>query len=80
MEFFLRPENEKIWAEVQELAHKSDLGSLQSYVAVAQRLTSPFKLVHYAAQEAEAEGKKITPENIMIMTLVSPPCSNRTRR
>ncbi|WPH03723.1 Hypothetical protein R9X50_00660600 [Acrodontium crateriforme] len=69
LEFFLRPENQAIWAEVQELAHKGDTASLRGYVAEAQRLTSPFRVVRYPKEATEVEGKKVDPSNVLILNI-----------
>lgn len=72
MEFFLKPENAKIWAEVQALAKKNDEKQLKAYVAEAQRLTSSQRNARVATKPAELEGKQISPGNMVILMLVSP--------
>ncbi|KAI0379935.1 heme peroxidase [Hypomontagnella monticulosa] len=69
MEFFLRPENASIWAEVQSLAQRGDDATLHAYVAEAQRLTSTQRNVRVATQPAELEGKTIQPGNVVVMML-----------
>jgi cytochrome P450 len=69
MEFFLRPENASIWAEVQGLAQKNDDAGLHAYVVEAQRLTSSQRNVRVATQLGELEGKSIQPGNLVVMML-----------
>lgn len=71
MEFFLRPENASIWAEVQSLAARDDDAGLHAYVAEAQRLTSTQRNVRVATAPADIEGKKIAPGDLVVMLLVS---------
>lgn len=71
MDFFLRPENATIWAEVQSLAQKDDDNALHAYVAEAQRLTSTQRTMRAAAQAAELEGKSVQPGDLVILMLVS---------
>ena len=73
MEYFLRPENASIWAEVQDLADNDDKTALRGYVAEAQRLTSPFKIICYPARSTQVEGKTVGPDNVVILTVVSIP-------
>jgi linoleate 10R-lipoxygenase len=69
LEFFLRPQNASIWAEVQALAQKGDHAALHAYVAEAQRLTSSQRNVRIATQPAQLEGKSIQPGNAVVMML-----------
>ncbi|KAI6090870.1 heme peroxidase [Hypoxylon rubiginosum] len=69
MEFFLRPENASIWAEVQSLAARDDDAGLHAYVAEAQRLTSTQRNVRVATAPADIEGKKIAPGDLVVMLL-----------
>ncbi|KAI1377390.1 heme peroxidase [Hypoxylon crocopeplum] len=69
LEYFLRPENASIWAEVQALAQKGDDAALHAYVIEAQRLTSSQRNVRVATQPAELEGKQIEPGNLVVMML-----------
>lgn len=71
MEFFLRPGNASIWAEVQSLAHKSDDETLRAYVIEAQRLTTTQRNMRVATKPVELEGRKIQPGNVVVMLLVS---------
>ena len=71
MEFFLRPDNVSIWAEVQALAQKTDDIALSAYVAEAQRLTSSQRTMRIATQPATIEGKSITPGTPVVVLLVS---------
>ena len=73
MEFFLDPKNDSIWSEVQNLAQKNDKATLQKYVAEAQRLTSPFRVVRYPSHQTKVEGKSVGPDNIVIVNIVSSP-------
>ena len=73
MEYFLRPENAAIWAEVQVLAKNGAHDLLHEYVKEAQRLTSTQRNLRVATQPAELEGKSVEPGNIVIMLLVSSP-------
>ncbi|KAG9253116.1 linoleate diol synthase, partial [Emericellopsis atlantica] len=69
MEYFLRPENAAIWAEVQVLAKNGAHDLLHEYVKEAQRLTSTQRNLRVATQPAELEGKSVEPGNIVIMLL-----------
>ncbi|CAM1509632.1 Fc.00g033710.m01.CDS01 [Cosmosporella sp. VM-42] len=69
MEFFLRPENAKLWANVQEIAQTGDDATLHSYVVEAQRLTTSQRNVRVATAPAELEGKSVQPGNIVVMML-----------
>ncbi|OLN97847.1 Psi-producing oxygenase A [Colletotrichum chlorophyti] len=69
MEFFLRPENASIWAEVQDIAQKEDDASLHAYVAEAQRLTSTQRNVRVAKTACEVDGKQVQPGNLVVMLL-----------
>ncbi|KAK7422650.1 hypothetical protein QQX98_001438 [Neonectria punicea] len=69
MEYFLRPDNASIWAEVQNLASKNDEAALHAYVSEAQRLTTTQRNVRVATQPAELEGKTIQPGNLVVMML-----------
>ncbi|KAK0629535.1 heme peroxidase [Bombardia bombarda] len=69
MEFFLKPENAAIWAQVQTLAEKGDDAGLHAYVAEAQRLTSSQRNVRVAKEPAVLEGKQIQPGNLVVMML-----------
>lgn len=71
LEFFLRPENASIWAEVQTIVEKKDDEGLHAYVAEAQRLTSTQRNVRVAVAPAELDGQKVEPGNAVIMLLVS---------
>ena len=71
LEFFLRAENAKIWAEVQDLVEKGDDATLSAYVNEAQRLTSTQRTLRVAKQAATLEGKEIQPGNLVVMLLVS---------
>ncbi|CAG9942858.1 unnamed protein product [Clonostachys rosea f. rosea IK726] len=69
LEFFLRPGNASIWAEVQSLAHKGDDETLRAYVIEAQRLTTTQRNMRVATKPVELEGKKIQPGNVVVMLL-----------
>ncbi|KAJ6137471.1 Cytochrome P450 [Penicillium samsonianum] len=69
MDFFLRPENGSIWAEVQDLAQKGDAGRLQGYVAEAQRFTSEFRIVRYPASSTQVDSKPVQPGNVVILNI-----------
>lgn len=71
LEFFLRPENASIWAEVQTIVEKKDDEGLHAYVAEAQRLTSTQRNMRVAVAPAELDGQKVEPGNAIIMLLVS---------
>lgn len=71
LEFFLRPENAGIWAEVQTIVEKKDDEGLHAYVAEAQRLTSTQRNMRVAVAPAELDGQTIQPGNAIIMLLVS---------
>jgi linoleate 10R-lipoxygenase len=71
LEYFLRPENATIWAEVQTIAQKGDDAALHAYVVEAQRITSTQRNVRVATQATELEGKAIQPGNLVVMMLVS---------
>ncbi|KAI8944722.1 heme peroxidase [Xylaria longipes] len=67
LEFFLRPENASLWAEVQNLAQKGDDANLHAYVREAQRLTTTQRNVRFAIAPGELEGKKVQPGNAIVM-------------
>jgi linoleate 10R-lipoxygenase len=69
MEFFLKPENQSIWSEVQQVALQGDMAKLQTYVAEAQRLTSPFRIIRYPSTTAQVEGKSVSPNNVVILNI-----------
>ena len=71
LEFFLRPENASIWAEVQSLALRGDDAGIHDYVREAQRLTSSQRNMRVAVAPGELEGKQVQPGNVVIMVLVS---------
>ncbi|KAF5026379.1 hypothetical protein F66182_1507 [Fusarium sp. NRRL 66182] len=67
--FFLRPENEPIWADVQAIAQRGDDAALHAYVAEAQRLTSSQRNVRVATAPGELEGQPIQPGNAVVLML-----------
>ncbi|KAK5988421.1 Psi-producing oxygenase A [Cladobotryum mycophilum] len=69
LDFFLKPENASIWAEVQALAQKNDHDGLHAYVKEAQRLTSSQRNVRVATAPAEIDGKQVQPGNLVVMLL-----------
>lgn len=71
MEFFLRPENAPIWAEVQSLALKNDDGALHTYVAEAQRLTSSHQEVRIVKQPTNVAGQSLKADDVVIIPVVS---------
>lgn len=71
LEFFLRPENASIWAEVQNIVEKKDDEALHAYVTEAQRLTSTQRNMRVAVAPAELDGQKVEPGNAIVMLLVS---------
>ncbi|KAI9146726.1 Psi-producing oxygenase A [Paramyrothecium foliicola] len=71
LEFFLRPENQSIWNEVQDIAREGDLPKLRTYVAEAQRLTSPLRIIRSPAAAAEVEGKQVGPDNVLILNIAN---------
>jgi len=73
MEFFLRPGNAAIWAEVQNIAAKGDEAALHAYITEAQRLTSSQRNVRIATETANLEGKPIQKGNVVVLMLVSCP-------
>ena len=73
MEFFLRPENEEIWSQVQDLASNGDIVKLQYYVLEAQRLVSHIRTVRFVGQPTEVEGKPVRPGDMLVLNLVSAP-------
>jgi cytochrome P450 len=70
MEFFLRPDNASIWAQVQTLAQKNNETELLKYVKEAQRLTSLVKTVRAATKAEKLEGQSIEPGNLVVLMLV----------
>ncbi|TWU77015.1 hypothetical protein ED733_007618 [Metarhizium rileyi] len=66
MEYFLRPENASIWADVQDHVQKGDDSALHAYVVEAQRLTSSQRRLRIATQSAELEGKSVQPGDLII--------------
>lgn len=75
LEYFLRPDNSKIWGEVQNLAQKGDDDTLLNYVREAQRLTTTQRNVRYAVAPGELEGQKVEPGHPVVMLLVRIPVS-----
>ncbi|KAM3542308.1 hypothetical protein ARSEF1564_004756 [Beauveria bassiana] len=71
MEFFLRPENKSIWTQVENLAKEGNLTKLSTYVAEAQRLTSPFRVIRYPKTATEVEGKKVDQNNVLIVNIAA---------
>ncbi|KAI8623543.1 heme peroxidase [Xylariaceae sp. FL1651] len=69
LEYFLRPENASIWAEVQGLAQKGDDTGLHAYVVEALRLTTAERTVRVAVAPGELEGKKVEPGNVVVLML-----------
>jgi linoleate 10R-lipoxygenase len=69
LEWFMRPENKSIWEQVQQLAQQGDVAKLRTYVAEAQRLTSPFRIIRYPSKTAEVEGKTVGPNNVVILNI-----------
>ncbi|KAL7919043.1 heme peroxidase [Trichoderma austrokoningii] len=69
MEFFLRPENESIWAEVQTFSQEGDCQKIQAYVMEAQRLTSSQRNMRIAMQPIELEGQSIQPGTPVVVML-----------
>jgi linoleate 10R-lipoxygenase len=69
LEWFMRPENKSIWEQVQQLAQQGDIAKLRTYVAEAQRLTSPFRIVRYPSKTAEVDGKTVGPNNVVILNI-----------
>ncbi|KAI3317044.1 heme peroxidase [Xylariaceae sp. AK1471] len=69
MDFFLRPENASIWAEVQGLAQKGDDAGLYAYVREALRLTTSQRNVRVAVAPGELEGKQVQPGNLVVLML-----------
>lgn len=71
MDFFLRPENEKIWSQVQDLASSGNTDKIQKYVLEAQRLVSDIRNVRFAGQQTEVEGKQVRPGDMLVLDIVS---------
>ncbi|KAK3395060.1 linoleate diol synthase [Podospora didyma] len=70
LEFFLRPDNAAIWAEVQGLAQKGDNdAAIAAYVSEAQRITSALRNVRVATQSTTVEGKAIQPGNVVVLMI-----------
>jgi linoleate 10R-lipoxygenase len=69
LEWFMRPENKSIWEQVQQLAQQGNIAKLRTYVAEAQRLTSPFRIVRYPSKTAEVDGKTVGPNNVVILNI-----------
>ncbi|SPJ72098.1 related to linoleate diol synthase [Fusarium torulosum] len=67
--FFLKPENESIWAEVQAIAQKGDDAALHAYVAEAQRMTTSQRNVRIATAPGEIDGQTIQPGTAVVMLL-----------
>lgn len=72
LSYFLKPENESIWAEVQAIAQKGDDAALHAYVAEAQRLTTSQRNVRIATAPGEIDGQTIQPGTAVVLLLVSP--------
>ena len=71
MEFFLRPENQAIWSQVQDLAARNDTDQIQNYVLEAQRLVSHIRAVRFVEQPTEVEGKPVRPGDMLVLNIVS---------
>jgi hypothetical protein len=71
MSYFLKPESEKVWSEVQSIAAKGDHQTLRKYVREAQRLTTTQRNVRVATKSAQIDGKSIAPGNLTVLMLVS---------
>lgn len=71
MEYFLRPDNAGIWADVKKLAAENNEDGIRAHVLEAQRLTSSQRNVRVATAATELEGKSIQPGNVVVMMLVS---------
>ncbi|RBR07351.1 uncharacterized protein FIESC28_10694 [Fusarium coffeatum] len=69
LSFFLRPENQSIWAEVQAIAQKGDEATLHAYVAEAQRMTSSQRNVRVSKGSGEVDGQSITPGTAVVLML-----------
>ncbi|KAK4210700.1 heme peroxidase [Rhypophila decipiens] len=69
LEFFLRPENAAIWAEVQNLAAKNDDAALHAYIVEAMRMTSSQRNVRITTTSATLEGKSVKPGDAVILML-----------
>ncbi|KAI1858014.1 uncharacterized protein JN550_012907 [Neoarthrinium moseri] len=69
MDFFLKPENDAIWAEVQNLAQKDDHDTLHAYIVEAQRLTTSQRTVRVATQATELQGQKVQPGDLVVVML-----------
>jgi cytochrome P450 len=67
--YFLQPENESIWAEVQAIAQKGDDATLHAYVAEAQRMTTSQRNVRIATAPGEIDGQTIQPGTAVVMLL-----------
>ncbi|KAM0207497.1 hypothetical protein ACHAQD_012015 [Fusarium lateritium] len=69
LSYFLKPENESIWAEVQAAAQKGDDAALHAYVAEAQRMTTSQRNVRVATAPGEIDGQTIQPGTAVILLL-----------
>jgi len=69
LSYFLKPENESIWAEVQAIAQKGDDAALHAYVAEAQRLTTSQRNVRIATAPGEIDGQTIQPGTAVVLLL-----------
>ena len=73
MEFFLRPENEKIWTQLQSMAESDDDEGIRDYVLEAQRLTTRGRNMRIATKPMRVGEKSITPGSAVVLMLVSLP-------
>lgn len=71
LDFFLKKENETIWAQVQNFAAKGDTANIHAYVVEALRLTSNQRNVRVATKETEIDGKVIQPGTPVVFLMVS---------
>ena len=71
MEFFLKPENVKIWSKVQDMAAKNDDGCIRDYVLEAQRLTTRGRNMRIATKPKTVGDKNIAPGTAVVLMLVS---------
>lgn len=71
LQFFLKAENVKHWAKIQDCAAKGDDRSLRQYVLEAHRLVSTQRTVRIAKQPTVVNDNLVSPGSAVICMLVS---------
>ena len=73
MEFFLKPDNVRLWSKVQDMAERDDDAGIRDYVLEAQRLTTRGRNMRIATKPKVIGEKTIAPGTAVVLMLVGPP-------